>query len=699
MPILRKLKRAVRGEVAAKTVALEFARRGRFSLRQWGERALAGRRGRQAARLQPPFSQMNAVELLTHFQRRTRPQFLAGFSELSGTRVASQQGLSPEAPSALVTAAERIVSDHSWPLLGLGDRSFGTAINWHRDPMSGQEWPRDYHSGLNLNRGDGSDVRGLWELNRLPHLITLAQAYAVTNDERFGDEFFQQVESWRLQNPYGYGANWNCAMEVALRAMNLVAAFEVFRHSSRLDEKKLAGLLALFDQHGTFIRRNLEFSYLATSNHYLSDVTGLVWLGLMLPELRQAGAWRDFGLREMLSEMDKQVLDDGADFESSTGYHRFVLELFLYTFIMCRANAVAIDDRYWSKLHAMLEYTRVYLRPDGYAPLVGDSDSGQVLPARRRSGDDHAYVLALGAVVFKDPNLKLPDREMPDEVFWILGEQGVATYRALDSSPALEVSRSFLDAGTHILRDGDLYLLLNASNAGVNGRGSHGHNDALSIEVSACGRAFIVDPGSYVYKADLKERHRFRSTAYHSTIQIDEREQNTTAEHLPFVIGDEAHPYASGCETGSDVDYVAAKHYGYTRFPPPVVHRRTVKFNKPERWWLVRDELAGSGTHDLAIRFHFDTGLEVSRDGGLVRAYDPVSGARLFVSSLDLPEAPEFEKQYTSRDYLAKSESVAACWRVRVQVPCFFRWALVPAGSNVDDLECLILLMRLDEQS
>ena len=88
-------------------------------------------------------------------------------------------------------------------------------------------------------------------------------------------------------------------------------------------------------------------------------------------------------------------------------------------------------------------------------------------------------------------------------------------------------SQAFPEAGTYIMRDRDLYLCFNASGAGINGRGSHGHNDALSIEVSAGGRAFIVDPGTYVYSADLAKRHEFRSTAYHSTVQIDGKEQNT----------------------------------------------------------------------------------------------------------------------------------------------------------------------------
>ena len=150
-------------------------------------------------------------------------------------------------------------------------------------------------------------------------------------------------------------------MEVALRAINLIAARELFRESPQLDTQFL---LTLFQQHGNYIRSNLEFSYIATSNHYLSDVAGLLWLGVMVPELRDATRWRDFGLKESLREMDKQVLPDGADFESSTGYHRFVTELYLLFISSVPREWNRDRQKYWHKLRAMLFYIRAYLRPD-----------------------------------------------------------------------------------------------------------------------------------------------------------------------------------------------------------------------------------------------------------------------------------------------------------------------------------------------
>ena len=102
-------------------------------------------------------------------------------------------------------------------------------------------------------------------------------------------------------------------------------------------------------------------------------------------------------------------MPDGADFEASTGYHRFVTELFLYTFWLCSFKWRQRSRRSIGPgFKQMLIYMRAYLRPDGFAPLIGDTDSGQVLPFVRRRADDHAYLLEIGAVVFNDPRwLKL----------------------------------------------------------------------------------------------------------------------------------------------------------------------------------------------------------------------------------------------------------------------------------------------------
>ncbi|HSK65136.1 MAG TPA: alginate lyase family protein, partial [Pyrinomonadaceae bacterium] len=474
MTFLRKLKRALRGEVRLSTAAREAFRRSRVAALSRRERASLDQD--QPLALTPAFASLSNTDLLNHIQQKKPIQFF-----------------------------------------GFGDPCLSVVVHeWRRDPRSGYLWPLDYHRDLNLFRADGSDIRVVWELNRLGRLLRSPDA----------EVLITTLRSWREQNPYARGPNWSCAMEVALRAMNVLVAFERFRRSPQLDSDNLLFVLHLLQQHGRYVQNNLEFSYIATSNHYLSDVTGLLWLGVLLPELREAAQWREFGLTELLREMDKQILADGADFEASTGYHRFVCELFLYSFALCREHKIEIDAKYWHKLHQMLQYTKAYLRPDGLAPLIGDTDGGQVLPFQPRAADDHAYLLEIGAEVFNDPDLKLPEQS----------------------------SKAFPDAGIYIMRKDDCYLCFNASGVGIHGRGSHGHNDALSVEVSARGRAFIVDPGTYVYCGDLRMRHVFRSTAYHSTVKIDGEEQNTIDAQTPFVIGNEAKPRVLEWQSNDEYD-------------------------------------------------------------------------------------------------------------------------------------------------
>lgn len=697
------------GRVSFTQAAQEAWRRGRAAVSRRRERALLDELASQPARLLPEFQSLPSFALLKHFRERTSPSFFPGF-ELAAATASRQRQLFPDETERLIEAARLITKEHRWPLLGFGEKEFGDSVNWQRDPLSGRIWPLDYHADIPLWHNDGSDIRVLWELNRLGHLITLGRAYALTQDEELAAEFFAQVETWREQNPVGRGANWSCAMEVGLRAMNLLAACSLFLSSPGLNEERLLLLLTMLDQHGAHIQRNLEFSHVSTSNHYLSDVAGLLWLGIMLPELSAAKEWRAWALAELLREMDKQILPDGADYESATGYHRFVLELLLYSFVLCDSNDIPIAEEYWQKLRAMFVYVRSYLRPDGRAPLAGDTDGGQLLPIVNRTADDHAYLLSFAAVIFEDSSFKLPQVEASEELLWTLGADGVRNYESLPLAGTPLQSQSFPDAGTYLLRNDDLYLLFNLSGARGTGRGSHGHNDALSIEVSACGRAFIVDPGAYVYTADLHQRHLFRSTAYHSTIQIDDIEQNTTNEHAPFVIGAEAHARLLDWQTTGARDYVQAEHAGYARLPQPVIHRRSVTFDKARRWWLLEDEITGGGEHTIAARFHFDAGLEVEVHTELVRAkagstvvarhkLNDNAGARLFVCALDLEQQPLLEPRFSSKHYGSKLPSVSACWSLKVNLPCKLRWAIVPVGSGEDVPERLSVTQTVSLRS
>jgi hypothetical protein len=674
MSIANKFRSAFRGDVSLLTLIGEVLRRRRAARQRAIERRDLDEIGATPARLVEPFASMSPLELLTHF--REKPSAFFALDDI-GER---SMRLFPDETAKLVEDADRIVEESVWELAGFGPLEFKGENIWRRDPLGSKDWGLDYHADVVIFSDDCADIRVLWELNRFGHAVTLACAFAVTNDERYAETFFSHIEDWMAQNAYGRGANWNCAMETALRAINLLTAFDIFRGSKACTEQRLALILQLFDQHGRFTLDNNEFSYLATSNHYLSDLVGLLWLSTLLPEMESAADWQEVSLADVFREIDKQVLPDGADFESSTGYHNFVTEMLLLTFLVCRRYPIPIADKYWQKLGSMFDYIHGIIRPDLRTPLIGDADGSQIVPIVKRDSDDVAYLLALGAVIFDEPKFR-EFAELTPEMLWLLGEDAIDKYNLLVAAETTG-SLAFPDAGGYVMRDGDLYLHFNTNDTGVNGRGSHAHNDALSIEVSAFGRAFIVDPGSFAYNLDRKARHRFRSTAYHSTVMIDCEEQTTTVADLPFILGNQARPNVREWRTSDERDVVAAEHFGYTRLRQPVIHRRTIEFDKTDKYWLIKDELSGGGEHDFVFSFHIASGLVIEHiDGSTIKVNDR-EARTLIIQAIGIDARMDIVAAFVSRNYGHIEDSSIVRWPVSAAAPLTARFILVPCGPR-----------------
>ncbi|MGG2017466.1 alginate lyase family protein [Bacillus sp. S10(2024)] len=92
---------------------------------------------------------------------------------------------------------------------------------------------------------------------------------------------------------------------------------------------------------------------------------------------------------------------------------------------------------------------------------------------------------------------------------------------------------SYPKFGVYIYSSKNLYLAIKCGPLGSNGKGSHDHNDQLSLELVIDGKEIIKDPGTYLYTAIPEKRNLFRSTNAHFTIQVDNKEQNEYYQGLP----------------------------------------------------------------------------------------------------------------------------------------------------------------------
>ncbi|MGH9822782.1 MAG: alginate lyase family protein [Blastocatellia bacterium] len=488
-------------------------------------------------------------------------------------------------------------------------------INWHADPASGVSWPFLHFTRVPIRMGGGADVRVAWELNRLSHLVTLGQAYSISHDERYTEEFIRQISSWYAQNPPRFGVNWMVAMEAAIRSVNLAAALELFRDSSLMESGAIEVILKLVVSHGRFIRANLEFSHYVTSNHYLSDLIGLFVLGALFPEVPESRDWVSYGASELVHEAHRQILPDGVDYEGSTAYHRLIVEIYLCFVVLARQLGVEVPLDQQDSLESMFDFVRHYLRTDGTAPMIGDSDDGRLLRFKSRPAVDHSYLMSLAAVYFANGAFKRSDRLDPEAIWWF-GAEGADLFDRLPARLKEPVSKTYPDAQIAIQRAGPLYLIADCGDHGARGHGSHAHSDALSFELFAYGHTFLRDPGTFVYSASELWRNRFRSTAYHNVVEVDGEEISAIRDGQLFALGPNVRPRINRWESSSELDLLDCEHFAYLKLSPPIIHRRIIEFQKDKGFWIIGDEFAApegeaTGPHLFEFFFNFDAGVRV----------------------------------------------------------------------------------------
>jgi hypothetical protein len=393
-----------------------------------------------------------------------------------------------------------------------------------------------------------------------------------------------------------------------------------------------AGLLT----HGRYLARNLEGAPgEVNSNHYLSDIAGLLFLGLLLPEFEESDGWRAIGKEALVREMDDQVLDDGVDWEMSTSYHRLVTEIFLTCAVLYGRNGGELPDRFSERLCSMIDYTFHYTRPDGTVPLIGDADNGRLQRLTtwrdpQREFQDHRHVLAAGAMLFGRADWAAAAGGCWEEALWLFGETAEQRARSLlgGPAPAGAGSRGYDRAGVYVMRSGGLYSIAKAGSDCVGGPSGHLHNDLLSFEVFADGVPFLVDPGNYVYTADPEARNSFRSSLSHNGVVVDGREANRFDPDLLFETPRESAPTVERWISDEAKDLLVASHSGYRTLPDPVVLRRSWLFDKVGSLWMVWDRLEAAEAHSYLVPVQFGPGTAVCPNDGQAAVRATAAGGR-----------------------------------------------------------------------
>ena len=289
-------------------------------------------------------------------------------------------------------------------------------IDWQLDFKSGYRWSeKTWYMNITYGINPGVDIKVPWEISRMQHLVMLARAYRLSNEikkEKYRQEFRNQILDFISLNPPRYGVNWRCTMDVGIRVANWLMAYNLFKSFGAIFDTDFEIIFAssVYD-HGVHIINNLEYTPRFRSNHYLSDIAGLLFAAFHLPNSNETNAWMAFAIQELNSEMEHEFHEDGSNFEGSTSYHRLSTEIILYSSLLClnitkerrkflkhydvnfhkvkpilkkiNEQEYTIDDTiifphwYWKRLKLALEFTKNILKNNKEVPQFGDNDSGR----------------------------------------------------------------------------------------------------------------------------------------------------------------------------------------------------------------------------------------------------------------------------------------------------------------------------------
>ncbi len=500
----------------------------------------------------------------------------------------------PSQTAELIQKADQILQGQ-YDLLG----HLGVALdplNWHQDFITKYDWRS---AGPPTT---GSDIKRPWELSRCHHLVTLAQAFALTQEPRYAEEIVRQLEDWITNNPVNTGIHWRNPMEVSIRSANWLMALELCGGINTFPAPLQTRLFNTLVANANFIYQHLELAWPRT-NHLLSDACGLIWLGVYFAPLPAAKTWRDYGLRLLTSELNKQIGADGCAYEGSSAYHLLDTEMLVQTLWWVHSHGSEMPRALVEHGKAMLSACATLLLPDGALPVFGDSDSGRWVPLESDrhtllTRQDPHGVLGLGSGLLDQP-LGAVSQQRQQSAIWLLGKPA-------EQRPSPKGTLVFPNAKWGLLHNASFSLAITAGNTGTAGWGGHGHNDALSFELCLGKKRVLVDAGSGNYSGQPEVRNQLRSTAAHNTAQIAQLEQNQLPERELFRLNNDVVIEEFEISQRGAVGRIRTPHW---------THKRQWQFEDAQTL-RITDKLSQRSTNaasaDTYVHFHFAPGAVVT---------------------------------------------------------------------------------------
>ena len=467
------------------------------------------------------------------------------------------------------------------------------------------------------------DREFLWQFNRHRFLPCLAQAYRMTGEEKYAQNYVRLMSDWIRRAQPGENIDlgpWR-TLEIGIRAENWLASIPLVMDSPAFDDAFADLAEECLRKHQRRLADHFQ-PHKYISNWGVLEACGLLLLSLVLPESETE---LKTALKRLEDTAHVQVLGDGMQWEQSPMYHNEVYHCFLTAYWYGTRAGIGMPAAVEDAVRWMAFVNYKWKKPDHTQFAQGDSDA-----------TDLRDQITAGAYVLKNGMLKSGGYDRLDyDSIWRFGIAADGIYRAIQTEAPDFVSAELPVGGNYYLRSGwsekDSLMHFHCGETG----GGHGHADKLHVDLVIRGEDVLVDSGRYTY-VDGPDRYSLKEAAAHNTVLVDGRgfsrcETSWIYKELCTCI---KQPFYEGRLGGM----AEGAHLGY--WEDDVIVNRKVVWLRPDIYLLI-DEFLSHGDHTYEQYFHFDGAGETRLCGE-----DAHSGQRVHFTGKDM----EAWMQFVPRD-------------------------------------------------
>lgn len=419
-----------------------------------------------------------------------------------------------------------------------------------------QHWSR---GRIPKNGSELLDVKFIWEPARFSWAVKLAQAFYLTNDNKYVHFFWKKFTEFNEKNPLNLGPNWESAQEVALRLIALTISFNLMQDAKSLTKERKMILLRSIADHAHRIPPTLSYAKAQNNNHLISEAVGLYTAGIFLPQHPHAKKWERLGLKWFYHAIKNQITDSGEYIQHSNNYHRMMLMLALWMNALLLEKGLKMDPQAKGKLTFAVNWlVGQYDQISGRVPNLGHNDGSCILPFSSAAYDDYRPILSAANRAFvKEPTLEAGDWD--DLSLWL-------------SIPTQVQPNLFVPAAAARIGNKESWASVRA----VQYTSRPAHADQLHVDLWYQGHNVTLDPGTFQYNASPPWDNGLAQTLVHNTITINEKDQMLRGGRFLWL------DLAQAKIIERNENMICAEHYGYRKIN--AVHRRTLKKLTDIQW-------------------------------------------------------------------------------------------------------------------